>query len=78
MANKEMTLIVKILGLVGAIFCGICLILPWAGLSGLGGVFDLYPWGVSALGVWDMFFIDYMSSGVSVSPYNHSINPLIA
>ncbi|MCK4364819.1 MAG: zinc ribbon domain-containing protein [Thermoplasmatales archaeon] len=69
MENKEMTLIVKILGLVGAIFCGICLILPWAGISLLGSGMSLYPWGASAFSTiaseWDFFFINSISTGVT-------------
>lgn len=60
MGNKEMNLIVKIIGIIGAVFCGISLIVPWAGW----GPFGLYTWGSSALGQWDFFFITTMSSGV--------------
>lgn len=64
-----MTLIVKILGLVGAIFCGICLILPWAGISMLGSGMSLYSWGTSTYlptaSVWDFFFINSISTGVT-------------
>lgn len=69
MGNKEMTLIVKILGLVGAIFCGICLILPWAGISILGSGMNLYPWGATtfspSVSIWDFFFIETMQSGIT-------------
>lgn len=69
MENKEMKLIVKIIGLVGAIFCGICLILPWAGISMLGSGMSLYPWGASSYSpiasTWDFFFIDSISTGVT-------------
>lgn len=55
-----MNLIVKIIGIIGAVFCGISLIVPWAGW----GPFGAYTWGSSALGQWDMFYITTMSSGV--------------
>ena len=61
MEIKEMNLIVKITGIVGAVFCGISLIVPWAGW---GPFFGAYTWGSSALGQWDMFYITTMSSGV--------------
>ena len=54
-----MNLIVKIIGIIGAVFCGISLIVPWAGW----GPFGAYTWGSSALGQWDMFYITTMSSG---------------
>jgi len=60
MEIKEMNLIVKIIGIIGAVFCGISLIVPWAGW----GPFGAYTWGSSALGQWDMFYITTMSSGV--------------
>ena len=68
MEIKEMNLIVKIVGIIGAVFCGIALLVPWAGL-GVGGFgIGIYPWGISTnmLGSqdWDIFFINAMSSGV--------------
>jgi len=69
MEIKEMNLIVKITGIVGAVFCGIALLIPWAGL-GVGGFgIGIYPWGISTnipglLQDWDIFFINAMSSGV--------------
>ena len=69
MEIKEMNLIVKITGIVGAVFCGIALLVPWAGLDVGGFGIGIYPWGISTniLGSqgWDIFFIDAMSSGVT-------------
>jgi len=60
--NKEMNMIVKIMGIVGAAFCGISLIIPWAGLGPLG----YYTWGGTSIqGQWDIFYITTMSSGVT-------------
>ena len=56
-----MNLIIKIMGIVAAAFCGISLIVPWAGLGPLG----YYTWGgTSVQGQWDIFYITTMSSGV--------------
>jgi len=61
MPNKEMGLIIKIIGIIGVILCGISLIIPWAGLWIGDFGFNIYPWATSSniLGQseWDVFFI---------------------
>jgi len=57
-------MIVKIMGIVAAAFCGISLIVPWAGF----GPLSVYPWGgtsITATGQsqLDFFFIQSMTSG---------------
>lgn len=57
-----MKLIVKIMGIVAAAFCGIALLVPWAGLGPLG----YYTWGGTSIqGQWDIFYITTMNSGVT-------------
>ena len=56
MENKEMKLIVKIIGLVGAIFVLIALFVPW----GIGAYLFGADFGI--FGGWDFFYINTMSS----------------
>jgi len=62
MQNKEMKIILKILGLVGAIFCLIALFVPWGG----NFAFGLWTFGASSItGQWDIFYTQTMTSGVA-------------
>lgn len=70
MENKQISMIIKIMGLVGAVFCGISLILPWSGLWIGGFGYSIYPWGTSSNvpGVaegWDFFFINSIGTGAT-------------
>jgi Na+-transporting methylmalonyl-CoA/oxaloacetate decarboxylase gamma subunit len=55
MANKETMLIIRIMGLIGAIFCLIAQFVPWGG--------GLYLFGLDIFGNWDFFYITIISSG---------------
>jgi len=61
MENNSMNIVVKIILLIGVIFCGISLIVPWAGISNLG----YYTWGANFLDEWNIFYIDSLTSGVT-------------
>lgn len=56
-----MNIIVKIILLIGVIFCGISLILPWIGVWPWG----YYTWGFNVLDEWNFFYIDSFTSGVT-------------
>ncbi len=57
MTSKEMNMLVKILGLLGAIFVLIAQFVPWGG--------GAYLFGYSFLGAWDFFYIEIMSTGIA-------------
>ena len=56
-----MNLIVKIILLIGVIFCGLSLIIPWIGV----GQWGYYTWGFNVLDEWNFFYIDSFTSGVT-------------
>jgi len=61
MGNNDMNLIVKIILLIGVIFCGLSLIVPWVGV----GPWGYYTWGFNVLDEWNFFYIDSFTSGVT-------------
>lgn len=50
MENKEIKLIVKILLIIGAVFAGLSILVPWLGVGG-------YLWGFSLLGQTSFFYV---------------------
>ena len=61
MENNNMNLIVKIILIVGVIFCGLSLIVPWIG----AGPWGYYTWGFNVLDEWNFFYIDSFTSGIT-------------
>ena len=73
--NDVMKLIYKIVGIMAVIFCGIALVVPWAGIwitsYGVSGGFNIYTWAWSwsiptVKTNWDFFFTEMMTTS---SPY---------
>ena len=56
MQNKEAKLIIKIIGLIGAIFCLIAIFVPWAG--------GIHTFGAGYGNIWSIFYIDFFNTGI--------------
>jgi len=56
MENRQISLIIKILGIIGTIFCLVAIFVPW----GAGA----YPWGFSLGNLTTVFYIDFFTSGL--------------
>ena len=71
MDNNMMKLMMKMFGILTIVFCGIALIVPWAGLGIMGFGVGVYPWGILSdaafmtSGQSDFFFIQTMQTGVA-------------
>jgi hypothetical protein len=63
--------VLRIFGVIGIIFCGIALTVPWVGFGYLGYVFSFNAWGISSniptttitVSTSDAFYINTMSTG---------------
>ena len=69
MAETEMRMIVKIIGIIAVILCGISLIVPWVGADYNGYGENVYTWGGSYYSPhtseWDIFFLETLSSSAN-------------
>jgi hypothetical protein len=54
MQNKEAKLIIKIIGLIGAIFCLIAIFVPWAE--------GVHTFGAGYADVWSIFYVDFFTA----------------
>lgn len=56
MPNKEMNMVLKILGIIGAIFCLIAIFVPWGG--------GVYLWGEDLGYTWSIFHIEFFTNSM--------------